>query len=252
MTELSQGGDPFRHHPELARLIRPAAQSFFRTMAPSDLDATMARQGHGPEWRYPDAVREEMRHAVLAGHRGRDLWVFAYGSLMWDPGIEFAEVRQAHVAGHCRKMCLVDRSGGRGDEERPGLMAGLDRGGSCHGLVFRIAAEQVEVESEVVWRREMIAPCYRAVFIPVHTAQGTVEALAFEADNSTDMIETDLCYDLQVRYLATGQGMLGTSMEYVDNLLEHFETLGIDDAALAKLAADARQYRADHPSEVPA
>ena len=72
--------------------------------------------------------REATRHEILSGRRDADLWVFAYGSLMWDPAFLFEEVRRADVSGYARRFCLQDEIGGRGSRDAPGLMSALDRG----------------------------------------------------------------------------------------------------------------------------
>lgn len=102
--------DPFSHHPELRGQIADPLQSFFRTFTTEALAARMRQMGLPPDWWHPDEKREAMRAATLAGRREADLWVFAYGSLMWDPGFRFAEVRRARVARGCasRRHDAVD------------------------------------------------------------------------------------------------------------------------------------------------
>ncbi|MGI3163667.1 gamma-glutamylcyclotransferase [Pseudooceanicola sp. 200-1SW] len=232
----------FRHHPGLLGKIREPEDSFFRSMVPAELEAETLRRGGAPIALYSDADREAMRHATLAPHYGEDIWVFAYGSLMWDPAIYFAELRRATLPGWHRSFCLVDRSGARGTEAAPGVMAGLGPGGSCEGLVFRIDAARAEVETEVIWRREMVAPCYHAVFAPVETAQGVVQALCFVADPEAEMIEADLPHAERVRYLATGEGFLGSSRDYLEKVIAGCRDLGIDDPDLDALLAEVAAW----------
>lgn len=229
----------FRHHPALAGQIRPPEDSYFRDLDLEEMDRRMIERGVPMPWRRTDADREATRHKFLAGHEG-PLWVFAYGSLMWDPGILFDEVRHAVFEGYSRAMCLVDRRGARGSAEAPGLMAGLAEGGRCDGLVFRISADQVEEETERLWRREMIAHAYYPVFAPAATPQGPITAMAFVADPEADMIEIDLPRALQVDYIAKGEGFLGTSLEYLENTLAQFDAMGIDDPDLKALLRDVR------------
>lgn len=127
-------------------------------------------------------------------------------------------------------------------------MAGLDRGGACDGLAFRIPAAAVEAETEVLWRREMLAPAYTAVIAPVRTDGAEVAMLAFVADPGTEMIRTDLDRAAQVELLATGTGFLGSSLEYLDNLLAHLKALGIADPDLVALR-DAARARASGATE---
>ncbi|MER5172412.1 gamma-glutamylcyclotransferase [Thioclava kandeliae] len=244
---MSFAPDAFRHHPGLADKIRDPAVSFFRDLDMAEIDRIWAEAGEQSNPRYDDATREAMRHEALAPYRGKDLWVFAYGSLMWDPAVYFAEVRRARLEGYRRSFCLVDRSGARGTAEAPGLMAALDHGPYCDGLVFRLAAETADRESEIIWRREMMAPCYKAVFAPVETAQGQVEALCFVADPEAAMIETDISHHDQLRYLVTGTGRLGSSREYLANVLAGCHELGIADPALEALLREVDGLREMRP-----
>ena len=232
----------FHLHPDLKPLIRDPEQSFFRDLNLAEMDQRMVERGVPMPWRRTDEEREAIRHAFLAGHEG-PLWIFAYGSLMWDPAILFDEVRHAQVQGYSRAMCLVDNRGARGSAEAPGLMAGLAEGGTCDGLAFRIPEDQVEEETERLWRREMIAHAYEVAFAPADTAQGPIRVLCFVADHASDQIDTDLSHDKQVEYIATGEGMLGTSYEYLENMLIHFDTMHVEDPALRALLRDVQQVR---------
>ncbi|NDV02260.1 gamma-glutamylcyclotransferase [Pseudoroseicyclus tamaricis] len=233
----------FRHHPELIGRIKEPEDSFFRDLDVEEMSRMVVANGGPANWRYPDEMREELRRTALAGRQG-DVWVFAYGSLMWDPGIFFHEVRRARLPGWSRQLCLVDRFGGRGTPEAPGLMAGLVPGGHCDGLAFRIAASEVEEETEQLFRREMLAPCYLPTFTPAETAEGEVEVLAFVADDSTEMIETGLPRQTQIRYIASGRGTLGTSLEYLAGVVDHFRAFGIHDDELEGLLTEVRTLTA--------
>jgi hypothetical protein len=124
-ANMATATDPFVHHPELRDLIDEPENCFFRTFTTTKL-AEMAREKGIPQWWYSDEEREAMRAKALAKHGGGDLWVFAYGSLMWDPGLYFEEVRRAWLPDHARRLILKDIYGARGTAEAPGLMAALD------------------------------------------------------------------------------------------------------------------------------
>lgn len=232
------------HHPVLRDRIKDPFQSFFRNFKPSDLDARMKEQGAAQDWRFTDAQIEASRRAVLGSRPGADLWVFAYGSLMWDPAIRFAEVRRARIHGYSRSFCLKDTFGARGTAKAPGLMAALDEGGQCDGLAFRIASHHVDEESAVLWRRELVGPAYLPLFHETETAHGPVEALIFAADRSAPVICADISRDDQIRYIATGTGFLGTSLQYLENIVAQFAALGIDDRAVSQLLEDTIAYKA--------
>lgn len=240
MPELT---DPFAHHPELRDRIADTETSFFRTFSVEAIIAADPQQEAFRDWVHTDAQREAIRAEALAGHSG-DLWVFGYGSLMWDPALRFAEVRRAHVAGHARRLILVDTRGGRGTKEAPGLFATLDpvEGcDGCEGLAFRIAAADVETETEILFRREMIAPGYLARFVPARIGDADIRVLAFVADHNVPDVRPDLTYEEQIRYVAHGAGDLGTSRDYLANIVGHFTHLGITDAHCSDLlcAVDA-------------
>ena len=235
--------DPFVHHPELRDKIRDPLACWARNFRPSDLDERLAKLGAPPDWRYTDARREEMRRGTFARRAVDDLWVFAYGSLMWDPGIRFAEVRRAHLSGYARRFCLKDVYGARGSLQTPGLLAALDKGDGCDGLVFRILKEHVDEETEVLWRREMPLPGYVAKFFDVETSAGSVNALGFVADFAWKNIIPDIGRAEQIKYISTASGFAGSNLEYLENLAAQLTTLGIEDADIFALLRDVGQVQ---------
>ena len=234
--------DPFKHHPALRTLISDPETSFFRNFKPSDLDARMRALGREDGWRHSDEEVEAARLAFLAGRLDQDLWIFAYGSLMWDPAFKFDEVRRAYAPDHARKFILKDNFGARGSPETPGLMAALDTGRGCDGLAFRIAAKNVAHESGVFWRRELLGHAYRPAMVPVTTRLGSIEALTVIANHEADVIRADITREEQIRYVATGKGFLGTSLQYLENIATHFKALGIEDREVDELLAGAQSY----------
>ena len=231
------------HHPELRDVIEDPMKSFFRDFKPEQFDQMMLENGLGPDWRLSDEERELSRLTSLADLDGRDLWVFGYGSLCWDPGILFAEVRRAFVPTHERKFILKDTLGGVGDLEQPGLMAALDTGSGCHGMIFRIPGKLVEEESRLLWGRERLVPAYQEEFLEVETAQGTVKAIAFVADHDADLIDADITREEQLHCLLNGSGFLGSSLDYITNLQNSLSTIGISDRDLDKLLEQALAMR---------
>jgi glutathione-specific gamma-glutamylcyclotransferase len=231
--------DPFAAHPELRPLIRDPSQSALRNLYAVSIGKDVPEPAPPVPKMLSAEAREASRRLTLAGHTG-DLWVFAYGSLMWDPAIDFAEVRRAWLPGHARRFILCDIYGARGTHEAPGLMAALDRGDGCHGLAFRVPAERVEDETRNLWAREMVLPSYVPGILPVDLDGDSVMALTFLADHDSDMIRGDLTRDEQVRYLATGTGFLGSSRDYLETIARQFAALGIDDPDIVALMADVR------------
>jgi cation transport protein ChaC len=220
--------DPFRHHPGLRDQIRPAEESFFRHMDLAEIDAHMVANGHPADWRTPDADREATRHRALDGHTEDDIWVFAYGSLMWDPAMIFEEVRRAHAPAFARNFCMWD-DGGRGSRERPGLMLAIDHGAGCNGLAFRITRDRIEEETFVLFRREMIAEGYIPTWAMFATDHGPVEALTFRADPEAESIVRDMPIDEQAAMIAVAEGMLGTNFAYLEDMRRHLALLDVTD-----------------------
>ena len=231
--------DPYFHHPELRGRIRPAADSFFRELDLNAMDARMAEMGRPSDWRQPCAQREAGRRAVLAQRPAGPLWVFAYGSLMWDPAMEFAEVRRARAPDHARHFCLWD-DGGRGSADHPGLQLALDSGAGCDGLAFRIDEARVEHETFVLFRREMIAYAYRPIWLPLVSAQGAVTALTFQANPDSERIRRDIDPDAQAGMIARAEGILGTNRAYLFDTASQLAALGIEDPMVSDLCARVR------------
>ncbi|MEL7105337.1 MAG: gamma-glutamylcyclotransferase [Pseudomonadota bacterium] len=234
--------DSFIHVPELRDQITPFAHSVFRQDFPAFVRQLARDKGFDVSDLYDDATRTALHDAFLADHSG-DLWVFAYGSLIWDPALDFAQLRRATVQGYARKMCLFDNKGARGSAAAPGLIAGLAPGDHCHGMAFLIPAERVADETRYLWGREVIAPGYLAQMLPAQTPQGPIDVLAFVADLSHDQIRPDLPADVQAHLVATGQGELGSSFDYVKSIVDRFALLGIDDPDLSDLYQRARALR---------
>ncbi len=173
--------------------------------------------------------------ATLAGRRpGTDVWVFGYGSLIWNPAFEFVERRIAAIHGLHRRFCLWIH-GGRGTPERPGLMLALDRGGRCRGVAFRIAAAQVEEELLILWRREMLAGSYRPRWIDAATEEGPVRALTFVANRGNDRFVPTMPPDEVARHIASATGPAGSCVEYLQQTVQHLSALGLRDESLERI-----------------
>lgn len=191
-----------------------------------------------------EAERAASRRAVLAAAPAADIWVFAYGSLIWNPAFEFAEQRTGRIHGYHRRYCILSQTG-RGSPDQPGMMLGLDRGGSCHGVAYRIAPEQVDEELEILWSREMVARGYHARWVRVHTRKGPIHAIAFVVRRDFDRYCGRMDEAEMARLIATGAGWLGTCAEYLHNTVQHLEALGLHDAQLKRLDRRVRALLAD-------
>ena len=126
-----------------------------------------------------DAELEESLWQVLEqAEAGADCWLFAYGSLVWNPLFPFEEKRVVTTHGYHRSFCLWSRIN-RGTLDRPGLVLGLDRGGRCRGVAYRIAADHAEKELRLVWRREMLTGSYVPRWVKVSDGENQFRAIAF-------------------------------------------------------------------------
>ncbi len=245
MTDARAGAaDPFAHHPDLRDKITPADTSFFREFTKDRLRVILAEHGLEEFPFHDDATREALRRGALTGRDGQDIWVFGYGSLIWDPALLFADVRRAFAPDHARRFILKDIYGGRGTREAPGLMAALDDGDGCHGLAFRLTAKTVDRETEILCRRELLGPGYHIRFIPIEIDGMRTEALTFVADHDAELIAHDITRSEQIAYAATGTGFLGHSYDYLTNVVDHLHDMSIPDPDLDALLADVDAYRA--------
>ncbi|OUS05340.1 hypothetical protein A9Q96_12020 [Rhodobacterales bacterium 52_120_T64] len=234
--------DPFHLHPELRSVIKPAAESFFRDFDLSVLDARAAEDGDPIDWRTSDEEREAGRREWLKDSWDQDLWIFGYGSLMWDPSVEFDEVRHAHCHGYQRSFCLWVE-GGRGSKEEPGLMLAIDEGGNCEGLAFRVQADKLDHETFVLFRREMIISAYRPTWLNLDTKDGPIEALGFVANHDYEGIIPDIPMHDQAKMISRAEGFLGTNFDYLSNTHDHLKLLEIEDTYVSELYAAVDNLR---------
>lgn len=183
---------------------------------------------------------EEMGHTlrvILGEHEeGKDLHVFGYGSLMWNPGLEHSHSAPAKVFGWHRRFCIRSLIG-RGAPATPGLMLALDRGGSCSGMVFRIEALKVPDELELLWRREMTWGSYNARWVTAWRGTESVRALTFVVDRGQERYLKPLPPKETARLIDTGCGHLGTCRAYFDATMAKLRELGIKDGGMEELDA---------------
>ena len=240
MRGMVNDNNPFIHHPELRDEIVDPLESNYRNLDLAFMDQKMLAAGASENWRFSDEYREASRREMLQGYREGDLWVCAYGSLMWDPAFRFSEVRTAKLIGYHRSFCIRSKLG-RGTLEKPGLVAGLDKGRECSGIAFRVNRDLIDEETRVIWRREMLLHAYSPRFLQVETSLGTIESLAFIVDRTAKDYLSDLSMDETARYIATGAGIFGSSLSYLESLAGHLETMGLEDGMIFRLRDLSRQ-----------
>lgn len=172
-----------------------------------------------------------------------DLWLFGYGSLIWNPGLPTVESVRSRVHGYHRGLYLWSRVN-RGTPEQPGLVLALDRGGSCQGMAFRLAATGVMPHLEALWRREMPMGSYRPAWLPCKLADGRfVEALAFVMRRDVPSYTGKLSDETVRTVLGCACGRYGSTLDYVRRTVIALREVGMPDHALEALlrrcAADA-------------
>lgn len=165
------------------------------------------------------------------------IWVFGYGSLMWRPDFPHAERRPATLFGAHRSLCVLSHVH-RGTPERPGLVLGLDRGGACRGVAFRVAGADAGEVIAYLRAREQATMVYRERLRPVRLAGGgrAVAALCYLVDRSHPQYAGALAIGEQARLVRQGHGQSGANADYVLNTLAHLRELGIRDRGLEALA----------------
>jgi cation transport protein ChaC len=175
--------------------------------------------------------------------QGQGVWVFGYGSLIWNPIIHHDQRRVAVLEGYHRAFCLGTPVG-RGTPDNPGLVLGLIEGTRCEGVAFHIAEPDVPGELDLLWRREMLADGYMARWVTLHArADGAaLPAIAFVVNHAAAFYAGDLPEDETVRRLATARGELGSSAEYLLRTREGLRGLGLHDPLIERLADRVEHY----------
>lgn len=185
----------------------------------------------------------------MAGER--DLWVFAYGSLMWRPGFEADEIVHARLVGWRRSFCIYSRFH-RGSPKRPGLVLGLDRGGACEGLAFRVSAERARETLRYLREREQVGSVYREALVPVVLLAGEhreVMALAFLVERAHPSYAGQLSLARQAHFVRGGVGRSGNNIDYLASTLAHLNLLGIRERELERLQAVVGTYATRGPGD---
>jgi glutathione-specific gamma-glutamylcyclotransferase len=169
---------------------------------------------------------------------GEDLWVFAYGSLMWRPGFDFLERRNARLVGAHRALCVYSFVH-RGTPERPGLVLGLDRGGNCRGIAYRVAAANRTATIDYLRGREQVTKVYREVMRAVwldDDPQETAHALCYVVDRGHRQYAGRLPLARQLHFVRQGYGRSGACRDYVLSAVKELESHGYRDDELRRLA----------------
>lgn len=203
-------------------------------------DVSQAQDGNF-EFR-SDEDREADRVALLKAHdAGQDLWVFGYGSLIWNPACLIEETRAANLEGYHRAFCL-SLVIGRGTMDAPGYMLALEDGGTCHGVIHRIRADKIDSETRILWRREMLGTGYRSIWTDVQTSEGPQRAITFIVNRDSPRYVGQPDNAELIARIARAEGPIGKNADYVFSLCAHLTAHGMPDAELDALAKSIREY----------
>ncbi|HVJ52493.1 MAG TPA: gamma-glutamylcyclotransferase [Aliidongia sp.] len=179
-----------------------------------------------------------------AGAGDGDIWVFGYGSLIWNPAFTHVETQRGRIHGWHRRFCLWTPTS-RGTPEKPGLTLGLDRGGSCQGVAFRTEAMDARHELAIIWRREMMSGAYRPRWVAAHLEDGRkVPAIAFTINHAHPRYTGPLDDEKAAEVIAGACGWLGPCSDYVFKTAEALAALGIRDRAFETLKERVRLLQA--------
>lgn len=173
-----------------------------------------------------------------------EFWVFGYGSLMWNPGFPYEVRMQAKAFGYRRSLCVRSWVH-RGTEEKPGLVLGLDRGGSCRGVAFKVAPEEWNDTVDYLRARELVTHVYQERSVPVVLDDGrAVRALTYVIDRNHRQYAGAVTVDEAAFVVRGAVGQSGANQDYVANTIAHLQDMGIRDHWLEQVASEIARLNA--------
>jgi len=177
-------------------------------------------------------TRAAMRAVYLETVDDRsDTWIFGYGSLMWNPGFDHRDCGPAMLFGWHRSFCIYSHHY-RGTPERPGLVLGLDRGGSCQGMAYRVAGNRAHDVLGYLWDREMVTGVYQPRTLSAHVNGRKVRCRTFTAARGHVQYAGRLSIAETAAMIASASGVGGSNRSYLANTVAHLDELGIGDGPL--------------------
>ena len=175
-----------------------------------------------------------------------EIWVFGYGSLIWNPALNYVDKQIGKVYGYHRSFCLWSTIG-RGSPETPGLLLGLERGGSCKGIFYRIDAKEARSELDILFRRELITASYIPTWVKSKSVNGvSFKAIAFVIDQNHHRYASSLDDTIVIETIAAARGSLGSCSEYLYETVRQLNALGMPDSKLALLAKAVLQKQQEY------
>ena len=211
------------------------------TLCRRDLELDRMRELYVAATDADRALNDEQLSASLAETlarkpKGAGWWIFAYGSLLWNPLFPVAEMRVARLRGFHRRFCIWSLAS-RGTPERPGLVLGLEPGGSCRGVALRLPAPLALDELHLLWRREMVVGSYSPRWVELDAEGRRLKALAFVVRRDHPQYAGKLSADEHAKTIATAAGAFGSTADYLERTRVALISHGIVDPYLEDLAA---------------
>jgi len=187
----------------------------------------------------PTELLASLRNALTPWTPGTPFWIFAYGSLMWNPSFTFDARHVATIRGYHRSFRVWSRIN-RGTPDKPGLVLTLDRGGSCRGLVYRIHPDLVQEQMNLIWKREMNYGSYCPKWLNCIVGDETIRALVFTVNRECSGYAGELPIEAMVEAIASAAGRYGPAHEYLFRTTETLHEHGIRDSRVEHLASLVR------------
>ena len=197
-----------------------------------------------------EQLSASLTSTLAAKPKGAGWWVFGYGSLLWNPLFPVAESKVATLRGLHRRFCIRSMAS-RGTPETPGLVLGLDRGGSCRGLALRLPAPLALDELHLLWRREMVVGAYVPRWVRVEINGTGRIALAFVVKRDHPQYAGRMSLDDEARVIGSACGAFGSSLDYLERTRVALVTHGIIDPYLENLAGKVAAIRSGSTSPGP-
>jgi cation transport protein ChaC len=192
---------------------------------------------------HPRSANDDPQISAVLAERG-DFWIFGYGSLMWDPGFRHADSHPAVVHGYHRRFCVYSYTY-RGTRAQPGLVLGLDRGGACKGIAYRVPRRHAKATLAYLWERELDGGVYRFRKLKARLARRVVEAHACVVDRADPGYAAELSIEETARLICQGVGKRGLCLDYLENTVRHIEALCLTDGHLHRLLEVVQRRVAD-------
>lgn len=183
-----------------------------------------------------NAVQDEIRSQLFKLAPKSNLWVFGYGSLMWNPEFTYTESTTARLYGYHRRLCLWSVRY-RGTPEKPGLVVGMAPGGSCSGIAFKVKDVDIESTIDYLYEREMVSNAYKPIIKDTHLSdKRIVRALTFVSKPDHPQYAEKMSIAKITNVVADAHGPKGSNIEYIINTAAHLQTIGIDNTEIHHVA----------------